>query len=391
MRALTLRPLSGPGPSDPRRLCGSFPVRSASGIVLTLAVVAVAGAQTPTFDPHGDPEHGALRQTTFPSTRGQCSQCHLTHGDAAVQPNAEELFTDNTNQLCFSSAGDSPCHQAQPSNYPLDEIDRIPESEAEAGYFEVNAGGLRSPGVALRGRWPGEAVYSDPTVTPAGGFVSPHAHDPDMPRRDGFGAGLCLNCHNPHGTANPFDALIGSYRGLGGHDAVGPPEEYAHCLQCHGRNGPAGMDVENQYIEDYYDSGLNEHAGHRIAMNSAVALSWPQHVRQGDMLPCYDCHNPHGSQGYDRVRPNAYLLSDQRPGWSDLTDTRNDPDQNRRFCLGCHIPSDGVPGSQTVEGIVMNTIPEREAHRSTSLRGCFECHGRDYDGPTSNNVHNPGH
>lgn len=360
-----------------------------SGIALTLVLSAVAWGQTPTFDPHGDATHGVLRVTTDPPTRGQCSQCHLTHGDEFLQPSEQELFTENTNQLCFSTSGDSPCHQAQPTNYPLQEFDRIPDTEPEAGYFEANTGGARTPGVGFRGRWPGEAVYSDPTLTPTGGFVSPHAHDPDMPRRDALGEGLCLNCHDPHGTENPFDIVTGSHLGISGHTSVGPPPEYGHCLNCHGRNGPAGMDIENQYIEDYYDPGLNQRAGHRIGMDSNVAISWPPHVREGDMLPCYDCHNPHGSQGNNGVQPNAFLLSDQRPGWSGLTDTRNDPEQNRRFCLGCHIPADGVAGSQTVEGIVMNTIPNRPDHRSTSTRGCFDCHGNDYSGPTSHNVHNP--
>jgi hypothetical protein len=83
------------------------------------------------------------------------------------------------------------------------------------------------------------------------------------------------------------------------------------------------------------------------------------------------------------------LISDERPGWANLTNTVTDPEQSRRFCLGCHIASDGVPGSQVVEGIVMNTIPSGEIeHGSTGTRGCFECHGGDYSSPTSSNVHN---
>jgi nitrate/TMAO reductase-like tetraheme cytochrome c subunit len=72
-----------------------------------------------------------------------------------------------------------------------------------------------------------------------------------------------------------------------------------------------------------------------------------------------------------------------------LTNTLTDPEQNRRFCLGCHIPSDGIAGSRVVAGIVMNTIPNRAAHTTSSLRGCFECHGNDYSSSVSNNVHNP--
>jgi hypothetical protein len=150
------------------------------------------------------------------------------------------------------------------------------------------------------------------------------------------------------------------------------------------------MDGANRYIEDWYDAGLNgDHAGHQIRMNPAVALSWPAHVQVGDMLPCYDCHNPHGSRGHDGVRPNGLLISDERPEWSGLEATRTDPAQARNFCFACHIPADGIPGSQVVEGIVMNSISMRPGHASSDLQSCHDCHGRDYSGPTAHNVHNP--
>jgi hypothetical protein len=126
-------------------------------------------------------------------------------------------------------------------------------------------------------------------------------------------------------------------------------------------------------------------------MNPDIALSWPAHIRQGDKLPCYDCHNPHGSRGFNGQGPNAYLISDERDGWYGLTHTKDDPAQSRRFCLGCHIPSDGVAGSLTVEGIVMNAIPDRPGHRGTDTQGCFQCHGAAYSSSQSFNVHNPRH
>jgi hypothetical protein len=211
-----------------------------------------------------------------------------------------------------------------------------------------------------------------------------------MPRRGPGGEGLCLNCHDPHGGSSRRDLLVAAYGGIGGHAAIGPPAEYRLCLSCHGKDGPAGMEPENRLVEDWYDGGLNgASGGHRIRKNPRIALSWPAHVRVGDMLPCYDCHNPHGSRGNNGVEPNAYLLSDERPGWSGLTNTLDDPLQSRRFCLGCHVPSDGVPGSSLVEGIVMNTLSDLGAHHSDSPRSCHDCHGRDYSGPTASNVHNP--
>jgi cytochrome c553 len=369
-------------------------MRRVTGLVLGAVLLAVflrSDAQT-IFDPHGNPVTGALRVTTTPSSRGDCVQCHLTHGDPDLAgPYPIELFAANTNaQIAFFTGGDGPCHQERPANYPLGEDDRIPTFEPDAGYFEANTGGQRQPGVQFRGRWPGEAIWSNADLTPQGRYVSPHAFDPDMPRRDLNGQGMCENCHDPHGTPNLRDVLVATYAGIGGSGSVGPPPEYGLCFTCHGQDGPPGMNLTGRRIEDYYDAGLNgESAGHQIRRNPAVAVSWPPHIQEGDMLPCYDCHNPHGSEGSGGFGPNGFLISDQRPDWYDLTDTMNDIPQVRRFCFGCHIPSDGIPGTREVEGIVMNTITDRPGHRYTSIQSCYQCHGNEYTGPRSHNVHNP--
>jgi hypothetical protein len=363
-------------------------------MVLTAALVSAAWslrAQTTLFDPHGDPNTGVERVATLPSTRGQCGQCHISHGDdTETGPQLLLLFTDNSNRLAFWSEGDQPCHREKPENYPLMETDRLPDPDPDAGYFEANASGVRRTGVNLRGRWTGEQIWSDPGMTSEGHYFSPHAQDPDMPRRDGSGEGLCLNCHDPHGSENPHDILVAPYGGISGHAEVGAPARLRLCLACHGRSGLAGMDPENRRIEDYYDSGLNgATAGHQIRRDPRVAVSWPAHILAGDKLPCYDCHNPHGSEGGDGVQPNAFLLSDERPEWSGLVRTVSDPAQCRAFCFGCHIPSDGIPGTKEVEGIVMNTIPNVDGHASSSAQSCYACHDSDYSGPEGHNVHNP--
>lgn len=362
-----------------------------SAVLGLAAWVAVTAQELVIFDPHGDVRTGVLRVVTDPPTRGECTQCHSTHTEEGdLPPAATNLFTDNSNRLAFWTQGATPCHQTRPTNYPLGENDRLPDLGPDVGYFEANTGGQRRAGVEFRGRWPGEAVYRNPRVTATGRYYSPHAHDPDMPRQDDGSEGLCLNCHNPHGTANRRDILTGSYGGIGGHMAIGAPTEYGLCFSCHRQAGLPGMDPENRLIADLYDSGLNgDTAGHQIRKNPEVALYWPAHIRVGDKLPCYDCHNPHGSEGNNRVQPNAFVLSDQRLGWSGLTDPRLNAEQNRRFCFGCHIASDGIPGSQTIEGIVMNAISDREAHKSSSLTACYDCHGRDYSTATSYNVHHP--
>jgi nitrate reductase cytochrome c-type subunit len=259
------------------------------------------------------------------------------------------------------------------------------------GYFEANANGQRLYGVHQRKRWPGALVYEDARTFAPNHYYSPHRNDLDMPRRDDTDLGLCLNCHDPHEGESNHDLLTDVYQPYGGAWPRSASVRLAACLRCHGPLGPLGMDEENRLIADFYDPGVNPdgRAGHAIRKNPDIAISWPAHIRVGDPLPCYDCHNPHGSRGSDGVSPNGFALSDQRPGWKGLTATRTDRAQSRRFCLGCHIPSNGTPGSISVEGILMNRLPNESAHRSTATEGCFECHGADYSTPTGFNVHHP--
>ena len=109
----------------------------------------------------------------------------------------------------------------------------------------------------------------------------------------------------------------------------------------------------------------------------------------GARLPCYDCHNPHGSQGFGGGGPNKYLLSDQRPGWYGLDSIKTSSAQARRFCFGCHKSSDGLYGG-VVEGLTLSPLPNDVAEHSASGQAhCYDCHGRDYSSSTSFNIHNP--
>jgi hypothetical protein len=363
---------------------------AALGVLAATTVVALSQTEPTTYSPHLDPDHGVLRISETWAPRGSCSHCHLTKGpDEIGPPSPGLLFTENTNQLCYTSG----CHQAMPVNYPATESSRIPAGYPDAGYFEHNTGGMKVHGVEYRNRWTGQFVYENSGIAgPGPRYFSPHHMDPDMPEIDAGGSGACSNCHYPHGSDNPFDLLVDTYRGIGGSTSLTHPTQYKLCFNCHSAFGPPGMESSGRMIADYYDPGINpdRRAGHQIRMDRNIAISWPAHVRVGDKLPCQDCHNPHGSRGHNGAGPNGYLISDERPGWANLTDTRSDPDQNRRFCLGCHIPADGVPGTQQVGGIVMNTLRNRPEHRSTSTAGCFECHGADYSTSTAYNVHHPG-
>jgi len=366
-----------------QQITGANRARWILAIVLATMFAVIPGRQLAADDgvyrqsPHGSTDDGVWRRTDVP--RGSCAQCHNTHD--AISGQAFGLFEPNTNQLCFAASAGG-CHADLPTGatagYPAQESDRMPIGSADPGYFEFNAGGLRVPGVQNLVRWPGRTVWESP-------LFSPHYSDQDMPLKDLYGDASCDNCHNPHGTNAPHDMLDTTGAGITGSDAGFLPENYALCLDCHSIDGPIGMDDTSRSIAYFYDRSMNPggNSGHGIGSGGG-------YVSAGSRLPCYDCHNPHGSQGYGGQGGNDYLLSDQRPGWFGLTDIRNDNDQVRRFCFGCHPPSDNPSGAGPVEGLTLATLPVAVAdHATAGTTHCYNCHGRDYSSPTANNIHNP--
>lgn len=345
--------------------------------LLVLAIHASADNGHYRLSPHGSVSDGVHRISTAP--RGSCAQCHTSHDGSGAWPYG--LFRENSTALCMTVSMGG-CHADQPTGgsqgYPAQETDRMPYGSPDPGYFEYNSGGTRIPGLSNHTRWPGQAVWQN-------SMFSPHYTDPDMPIRDVDNTGSCDNCHSVHGGPSRFDMLDTVYSGIAGSQYGALPENYALCLSCHSQSGPIGMNESGKFIADYYDRAINpgENAGHAVSSGGG-------YVPMGARLPCSDCHNPHGSQGNANGGGNAYLLSDQRPGWYGLTAIRTDNAQVRRFCFGCHQSSD-YQGGGTVEGLVLAPLPGvPSAHQFNHPKHCYDCHGSDYTTPTSNNVHNPG-
>jgi hypothetical protein len=326
--------------------------------------------------PHGLPATGAWRISDFP--RGSCAQCHVSHDPEAAYPYA--LFQANSNRLCFAASLGG-CHADRPSGgtsgYPAQESDRMPDGSSDPGYFEYNSGGMRVSGVQHRVRWPGQLVWEDV-------LYSPHYASQFMPMKDAEGNGSCDNCHNVHGGPGLHDLVDSTYQGIVGSQNGVLPSGYTLCLNCHSQYGPVGMDDTARMIAYYYDRSINpgSASGHGSSAGGGYVPSMSR-------LPCYDCHNPHGSVGNGNLGGNMYLLSDQRPGWYGLADIKNNVEQVRRFCFGCHRSSDGLGGGM-VEGRALDALPSEEpAHQFSATVHCYDCHGRDYSSPTGNNVHNP--
>jgi len=348
---------------------------AAIGLVMVLIGVSQADNGRYRSSAHSSPSTGVWRATVFP--RGSCAQCHTSHGDGTPSPYG--LFEENSNRLCFGASLGG-CHADRPTGatlgYPAQESDRMPTGSSDPGYFEYNVGGQRVPGVQNLVRWPGRLIWEDP-------LFSPHYADPDMPLKDLYGNGACDNCHNVHGGPNAHDLLDTTYRGIVGSQIGALPSNYALCLNCHSQFGPPGMDDTSRMIAYYYDRSINpkKRSGHGFG-----GLGY---VPSNSRMPCFDCHNAHGSIGNGNSGGNRYLISDQRPGWYGLTDIKNNNAQVRRFCFGCHRSSDGLGGG-TVEGVMPGRLPGRPDHQYNGTTHCYNCHGRDYSTPTGNNVHNPG-
>jgi hypothetical protein len=346
-------------------------------VSLILLAVGISEADNGKYrqSPHGSQSTGVFRVSDHP--KGSCGQCHVPHDVLSAQPYG--LFQENSNRLCFAASLGG-CHADRPAGgtagYPAQESDRMPTGSSDPGYFEYNAGGTRVAGVQNLVRWPGQLIWENTQF-------SPHYSSPSMPIKDAFGNGSCDNCHNVHGGSGTHDLTDTTWKGVVGSQTGSLPANYQQCLGCHSQFGPAGMDDTSKTIAYYYDRSRNPdvHAGHGSRGNGYV----PSNSR----LPCYDCHNPHGSIGNAGTGANMYLLSDQRPGWFGLTNIKYDNAQVRRFCFGCHRSSDGLGGG-TVEGYSAPQLPSGEsAHQYNGLQHCYDKHGRDYSSPTGYNVHHP--
>jgi predicted CXXCH cytochrome family protein len=308
-----------------------------------------------------------------------CKSCHDNHGsnapkllgeyDAATGYNfiGSTQITANNNTVCAA------CHTAATADFPAGETQRD-----AVGYLDT-------------GTWPGMARYTA-AYTPATHTGSPHTSAQAIWPSSGYAAGDCKNCHDVHGTSNPYDELVGTFD-----PASTDSDQFALCFTCHKSvaNGGVGTDIKSLYPPAAGGTSTDARSGHRIVTSVAGAK-----LAAGDALPCYDCHNPHGTAG-------AYSLQVRDIGDSAGEIDLSTADGIRKFCFACHVPQDTANGwsgsawtavgTATVEGIRRDgsdgsvlKVPTLAGagHKQADTQSCYSCHG----GPTSmgaNNVHNP--
>jgi predicted CXXCH cytochrome family protein len=294
-----------------------------------------------------------------------CGECHDNHGSNA--PKLLGVFdpvsgtnrigsvtlTANNNDVC------SACHTNAQSSFPYTESDR----ETGTGYL-------------MDGTWPGFAVF-----TGSGGIHKTAVGGGAGSSLPGYAAGDCKTCHDVHGTAQAYDGLRLGYA----------DQDYALCFDCHD-GGPAGTDIRALYPVAAGGTSTDERAGHRV-LTDTTSLSGAR-LSANDAVPCYDCHNPHGS-----ASPSGLQVRDIGATPADAFDLSDGPGV-REFCFACHVTSDTQRGwngtaytavvagvDDTVEGITRTStsyrlrLPVLDPHVETNAEDCNGCHG---------NVHEPG-
>ena len=298
---------------------------------------------------HGDPQRGVMRIPTDPT--GDCAQCHDEHEGA----NPYLLFAPNTNALCFT------CHNI----------------EGSAGIY------------------PGSTVYNQSSHALSGRTVWPGRSPAARPPAD---AGQCLNCHDPHGTADA-SGLVPSLLVV---------REESLCLACH-NGSQASSDLRSEFLKPFRHpvaiSGRHEESEHTPESFAAS----PTNNRHAE---CEDCHNPHLARPdpYPALAPNAPgdLLGVSRirvtngPAgarpiytWKSPADTVTFP-YEYELCFKCHSSWTTLPAGKEDLALTLNPAnpsyhPVEAAGRDRSIKleafatgwsadrltYCSDCHGSD--------------
>lgn len=348
----------------------------------------------------------------------RCSGCHSPHSDYAtnrrlpvrsvVTSSGTYAVTGANTTWCLA------CHNDANDWY---------KSTTTTAYPSMASPTRDAAGYPVTGTFPGKTVYNDTSKNRHAAIPSGVTTDSMLPAQTiARATGDCLWCHEAHGGRSAYDSLPTTF-GAPATATVTTDRtrgDYAAaCFICHGGGSWEASGAVNikQYATKTPDDSTVT-SGHRIKTGgAALPLNAP--------LPCYDCHNPHGS-----ARNNKMLLADTLGQSLDATVSggivATGAGRVREFCFTCHSTSDAsakvwdsAAGSYTsatssmfVQGLrrdgtllagqtrpsgysldqnylKLKPLGGADAHSQSSAKSCYDCHGKNYNGAGAPNVHAP--
>lgn len=348
----------------------------------------------------------------------RCSDCHAPHATYASSrrlPKASIVTSSGTfavtganNTWCLA------CHNDAQDWY---------KSTTSTAYPAASTPAVDASGYPVTGTFPGRTVYNDVTknrhvAIPAGVITDPMVPSQTATRV----AGDCQWCHTAHRGKSKYDSLPTTF-GAPATSTVTLDRtrgDYAAaCFTCHGGGSweaSGAVNIKRYAVKTPDDASAT--SGHRIKTTGAtLPLNSP--------LPCYDCHNPHGS-----TRNNKMMLADTLGRNLEATVTAGSVTtlalRVREYCFTCHSTSGATPkvwdsvvvtytpattsmsfkglrrdgtllvGQIRPSGYSLNqnylrlkTLGGSDHHSQASTKSCYDCHGKTYSGAGSPNVHAP--
>lgn len=339
----------------------------------------------------------------------RCSSCHSPHLDPAAQPRLPRpsivtstgtyAVTGANNTWCFACHNDTQDWHASTTEaaypYPASPLPSTTKPTRDTAGYPV------------LGTYPGRTVYEDSSRNGHASIPAGYITDPMVPSQTATRvAGDCLWCHASHRGVSAYDSLLAEFRPSTPATVVDDQTNgtyAAACLTCHGGGSWEVTGAAN--IKQFVTAG-GERSGHRIKTSGGT-------LPVGAPLPCYECHNPHGSKN-----DNTMLITDALGGSLEPTTAAgaSADAEVRRFCFTCHTTDDTAKGwdsdlnddgahtdggyvsvtGQTVVGLARDAavganvlrLPAANGHSELDSQSCYQCHGRDY-ASGGYNVHNP--
>ncbi len=331
-------------------------------VLVALAVAASLALAAPRRPARGFPSRmpGEIPNIAAQGGHAQsCDGCHTAHSEGAT-PEPGLLLAPNDNQLCAT------CHDAP---WTTKSFPGLP-------HFTGSAHGA-SPNVV----WPG----------------------PDPAARMATDAGMCRNCHDPHGYTDAAGLIPN----------LELQREEKLCLACHD-GSPAATNVMSD-LQKPYRHPVTDYTGRHAGPGEVTPEAFGRTPTNQRHSECEDCHNPHtsradgigGPQGNDASSTTLGVsrvavsngLAGTAPIYTFLpaSDTTTAPIAEYQLCFKCHSSFTTAPAGQTDMAKVLNTwnpsfhpvegqganpnIPPQAftpGWSASSITRCGDCHGSDF-------------